>query len=383
MTRIRIEGGRGAEGGPITVGVVDGIQARVDHLEGHVIDASGLTVVAGFIDLQINGAFGSDFTEDPSSIWRVGALLPRTGVTSFFPTIITAPHERVEAAIAAMAMRPEAYVGAEPMGLHIEGPHLAGTRRGAHPEHLLTAPSHTRLEPHPSIAIITIAPELRGALEMIRRFTATGTIVSIGHSAATTDQAREALEAGATMGTHLLNAMPPITARDPGIAGVLLTDPRTYFSMIVDGHHHDPATIELAWNAAADRFVLITDAIAAAGMPDGEYHIGGVPVTANGGAVRKHDGTLAGAATTMDRAVDILAGVVSSPVSEVLRAATVNPASAVRRRDLGRIREGARADIAILDGSDAGGSRVVCTIVGGRIAYIADPDRVDPVLLPT
>lgn len=376
MTRIRIEGGRGQHGEPISVGIVDGIQATVGDLDGHVIDASGLTVVPGFIDIQINGAFGSDFTEDPSSIWQVGALLPRTGVTTFFPTIITAPHERVEAAIAAMAMRPKAYVGAEPIGLHIEGPHLAPTRRGAHPEDLLTAPIETKLEPHPSIAIITVAPELRGALDMIRRFAATGTIVSIGHSAATATQAREALDAGATLGTHLMNAMPPIAAREPGIAGVLLTDPRAYFSMIVDGHHHDPATIELAWNAAADRFVLITDAIAAAGMPDGEYRIAGVPVTLAGGAVRKPDGTLAGAATTMDRAVDILAGIVSSPEADVLRAATANPARAVRRPDLGRLRDGATADICILDGS-----RIVCTVVGGRIAHIADPGRCDPALL--
>lgn len=376
MTRIRIEGGRGFDGEPISVGIVDGVQASVGNLAGHVIDASGLTVVPGFIDIQINGAFGSDFTDDPSSIWKVGALLPATGVTAFFPTIITAPHDRVEAAIAAIAMRPKAYVGAEPIGLHIEGPHLAPTRRGAHPEDLLTEPLDTRLEPHPSIAIITVAPELRGALDMIRRFSAAGTIVSIGHSAATTAQAREALDAGATLGTHLLNAMPPITARDPGIAGVLLTDPRAFFSMIVDGHHHDPATVQLAWNAAADRFVLITDAIAAAGMPDGEYQIGGVPVTLAGGAVTKGDGTLAGAATTMDRAIDILARTVSSPLSGILRAATANPARAVRRPDRGRLRDGSVADICILDGS-----RVVCTVVGGHIAHILEPGRCDPALL--
>lgn len=382
MTRIRIEGGTAPNGEPTSVGIVDGIQAPVGALDGHVIDASGLIVAPGFIDIQINGAFGSDFTEDPSSIWKVGALLPRTGVTAFFPTIITAPHNRVEAAIAAMAMRPEAYVGAEPVGLHIEGPHLAPTRRGAHPEDLLTEPLDTKLEPHPSIAIITVAPELRGSLDMIRRFAAAGTIVSIGHSSATAAQARDALDAGATLGTHLLNAMPPITAREPGIAGVLLTDPRAFFSMIVDGHHHDPATIQLAWSAAADRFVVITDAIAAAGMPDGEYRIGGVPVTLADGAVRKADGTLAGASTTMDRAIAILAGIVSSPLTAVLEAATTNPARAVQRSDLGALRNGTPADICILDGSDVAGFRVVCTIVGGRIAHIADPDRCDPALLP-
>ncbi len=376
VTRIRIEGGRGSDGEPISVGMVDGIQTDARSLDGHVFDASGLTVVPGFVDIQINGAFGFDFTEDPSSVWQVGALLPRTGVTAFFPTIITAPHDRVEAAIAAMETRPKAYVGAEPIGLHIEGPHLAPTRRGAHPEDLLIEPIDTRLEPHPSIAIITVAPELRGALDMIRRFAAAGAIVSIGHSAATADQAREALDAGATLGTHLLNAMPPITARDPGIAGVLLTDPRAFFSMIVDGHHHDPATIELAWNAASDRFVVITDAVAAAGMPDGEYQIGGVPVSLAGGTVMKADGTLAGAATTMDRSVDILAGIVSSSRAEVLRAATANPARAVRRPDLGRLADGGRADVCMLDES-----KVVCTIVGGRITHITDAGRCDPGLL--
>ena len=366
---MRIAGGRGVDGGPIDISIVDGVVSE-GRLEGPVLDASGLVVAPGFIDVQVNGAFGFDFTEDPASIWDAGRALPRTGVTSFCPTIITAPHERVTAAIDQLSRRPDRYVGAEPIGLHIEGPHLSRSRRGTHPVDLLVPPDASRLVPDPAITIVTIAPELAGALDMITRFHRSGIVVAIGHSAATADEARAAIEAGARLGTHLFNAMPPISAREPGIAGVLLTDERVWFDMIVDGHHHDPATVELAWKAASDRFIVITDAISAAGLGDGTYRIGSVEVEVRDGAVRNRDGALAGAATTMDVALANLAATVGLPVTGVLDTATTHPARVLGRSDIGTITSGARADVVLLEGST-----VIATVVGGKIAHLTDEGR--------
>ena len=375
---MRIVGGRRGDGEPVEISVVDGalVDVTVSEglIDGPVLDASGLTVAPGFIDLQVNGAFGFDFTDDPASIWEAGRALPRTGVTSFCPTIITAPHEHVTEAIQQMAHRPSDYVGAEPIGLHIEGPHLAPSMRGTHPADLLTPPTATLLAPDPSIAILTIAPELDGALAIIERFHRSGTVVAIGHSAATADEARAAIDAGARLGTHLLNAMPPISAREPGIAGVLLTDERVWFDVIVDGHHHDPATVELAWNAAHDRLVLITDAISAAGLGDGTYRIGSVDVEVRDGAARNAEGALAGAATTMDAALGILADTVGLAVTSVLDAATTHPARVLGRDDIGRLTTGARGDVVLLDGAV-----VVATIVGGRVVHLTEAGRLaDP-----
>lgn len=217
---------------------------------------------------------------------------------------------------------------------------------------------------------MTLAPELPGAIDLIASLVANGVTVSIGHSAATAQQARAALDAGATLGTHLLNAMPPITAREPGIAGVLLADHRAFFGMIVDGVHHDEATVSLAWHAAPNRFVLVTDAIAAAGMPDGQYSIGAFDVTVADGAVRNREGNLAGSVITMDRGLQLLMATTGATLREAAPAATFNPSAAIRRSDLGRIKRGTRGDFTLLDGHV-----VAATIVGGRVAYLADDSR--------
>ena len=224
--------------------------------------------------------------------------------------------------------------------------------------------------PTDHITIVTLAPELPGALELVEDLIDEGVTVSIGHSAATADEARAAIDAGATLGTHLFTAMPPVTAREPGIAGVLLADERAHFGFIADGHHHDPAVTKFAWRAAPDRFVLITDAMAAAGMPDGEYTIGQVDVTLVGGAVRNAEGNLAGAASMMDRNLGVLMDATGASLTEVIPAVTFNPSEAVKRWDLGRIRRGAKGDLTLLSGR-----RVVCTVARGVIVHSTEPDR--------
>lgn len=365
---LRILGGTTAAGIPIDVTITNGVQTT-DQGEGRSLDATGLTVVPGFIDLQINGAYGKDFTSEPESIWTVGAMLPRTGVTSFCPTIITAPQDRAEAARIAIAARPHDYVGASPLGLHLEGPHLAPTRRGTHPEHLLRHPGSDHPSTH-GVAIVTIAPELPGAIERIRHLASSGVTVSIGHSTASAAVALAALDAGATFGTHLFNAMPPIAGREPAITGVLLTDKRASFGLICDGHHLDPTTINLTWLAAADRVVLITDAIEATGLPTGRYRIGDVDVTVEGSAARNDAGALAGAVTTLDLALRMFADIVGADLATVLPIVTSHPAGVVRRTDIGALALGARGDIVLLDGFT-----VVATTVGGHVAHLAESER--------
>jgi N-acetylglucosamine-6-phosphate deacetylase len=333
------------------------------------IDATGLVALPGFIDIQTNGGVGHDFTQDPASIWEVGAWLPSTGVTAFCPTIITAPTGAIERAQAAMRSRPEGYIGAEPVGLHIEGPLLSVARHGTHPIDLLRQPAEWRM-PVEDVAIVTLAPELPGALELIGALVAQGVVVSIGHSHASTDVARAALDAGATLGTHLFNAMDPISGREPGIPGVLLTDERARFGLIVDDIHLAPETVQLAWAAGSHRLILITDAIAAAGMTDGTYEIGDIRVTLHDGAVRNMNGDLAGSSLTMDRAVGNLARTVGSDLARVALCATRNPAEALSLGDRGNLDQGSYADIVLLDGFE-----VAATIVQGNIAYLKEPKR--------
>lgn len=368
MTAMRILGGTDASGLGISIGLENGLQGAATT-QAPYLDASGLTVVPGFIDIQINGAFGSDFTEDPETIWDVGARLPETGVTAFCPTIITSPDGSIQAAQAAMGQRPPGYVGAEPVGLHIEGPFLSPDKRGTHPLNLLRHPGDIAFTPD-HVSIVTCAPELPGAIEFIAELSTLGVVVSVGHSAATGDETRAALDAGATLGTHLFNAMPPLTAREPGVAGVLLADPRAFFGVIVDGHHLDPATLRLAWNAAPDRFCIITDAIAAAGQPEGRYRIGSVEVEMSDDVVRNADGTLAGAAVTMDRELAVLMKATDAPLSEAIASVTFNPSEALGSWDRGRLRRGARGDITLLDGP-----KVAATVIGGRVAFLKDEDR--------
>ncbi|MGI9586031.1 MAG: N-acetylglucosamine-6-phosphate deacetylase, partial [Acidimicrobiia bacterium] len=327
MSALRILGGVDVDGQGLSVGIDNGVQGFAPP-DSPYIDATGLTVVPGFIDIQVNGAFGMDFTHDPDTIWEVGRRLPETGVTSFCPTIITSPHHRIVAAQHALAMRPDGYVGAEPIGLHIEGPHISESRRGTHPVEHLVPPADSMIETD-QVAIVTLAPELPGAIDLITSLVHRGVVVSIGHSAATANEARAALDAGATLGTHLFNAMPPITAREPGIAGVLLADKRAFFGVIVDGVHHDPAAVSLAWRAAPERFVLVTDSMAAAAMPDGEYRIGEVDVTVAERAVRNSEGNLAGSVSTMDHGLAVLMEACDVGLGDAIAAATFNPSEAI------------------------------------------------------
>jgi N-acetylglucosamine-6-phosphate deacetylase len=368
MTPLDINGATNAAGERIDLTAGDRIVATSDR-SVRQFDATGLVMLPGLIDIQTNGGIGHDFTQDPASIWEVGTWLPSTGVTAFCPTIITAPPGAIAQAQDAIRSRPEGYLGAEPLGLHIEGPHISVAKHGAHTVELLRAPQEWS-ESTDNISIVTIAPELPGALDLIEHLSASGVVVSIGHSAASAEAATAALDAGATLGTHLLNAMPPITAREPGIAGVLLTDPRAYFNVIVDDFHLAPETMRLMWSAGRDRFVAITDAMAAAGMPDGTFTIADIDCTLTNGAVRNSIGGLAGSSLTLDQGLRNIMEVTGASLAAATASATKHPADVLKLPDRGRLTSGSVGDVVLLDDL-----RVVATIIGGSVAFNQDPDR--------
>ena len=336
------------------------------------LDATGLTVAPGFIDVQVNGAFGHDFTTDPESIWTAAARLPETGVTAFLPTVITAPDGTVQAAQAALQHRPDGFLGAEPLGLHLEGPMISYERRGAHPaQYLARQASAHNWDPASGVAMVTLAPELPGALDATRTLTDRGVVVSLGHSNATSAEAEAGADAGATFGTHLFNAMSLPTRSEPGLAGFLLTDPRLFFGVINDDVHLHRRLIQLMSAAAGDRMVLITDAIAAMGIGDGTYRLGSLDVTVQGMVASRADGGLAGSVLRIDQAVRNLVEITGCTIEAAVATVTAHPAALLHLTDRGSLQTGHRADVVLLDPD----TQVVATIAAGHIAYLASPDR--------
>jgi N-acetylglucosamine-6-phosphate deacetylase len=353
--------------------IVPGVRGRPG---GTVVDASGLIVAPGLIEAQTNGAYGHDFTDDPASLWQVGARLPEQGITAFVPTIISAPPDAVRRARAVVtAGPPPGYVGAVPIGLHCEGPMLAPGHRGTHRPAHLVAPSLDLIEgwdPAGGVAMVTIAPELPGAIAVIEELCRRSVVVAVGHSGATYEEALAAFAAGATAGTHLYNAMSGFRHREPGMVGALLAAPTVVAGIIADGIHSHPAAVAVAWKAKGpDHLMLVTDALAAAGMPHGRYRIGDISVDSGPSGARNESGGLAGSVLTLDEAVRNLVAFTGCSVPEALGAVTRVPARLLGLDDKGVIAPDAVADLVLLDGD----LEVVATIVAGRLAYLRDQAR--------
>lgn len=338
------------------------------------LDATGLLVAPGFIDLQCNGAMGVDITAEPDRLWEVAAALPRWGVTAWLPTVVSSPSTarvRARAALAAGSEHPRPC--ATPLGLHLEGPFLAPGRRGAHTRRHLALPSTAVVDdegwsPDAGVALVTLAPELSGALEVVRELVARGVVVSAGHTAATAAEATAAVDAGVRYVTHLFNAMGPLHHREPGIAGVALTDDRVRVGLIADGLHVHPAMVAMAARALGDRLSLVTDAVAALGMPAGPVRLGDLSAAAVAGAdgaVRLPDGTLAGSTLSLDAAVRNLVEFAGVPLAGAVGAVTSTPAAVLGLADRGVVAPGAVGDLVLL--TPAG--QVVATVVGGRVAH--------------
>jgi len=356
------------ESGRVTaVGPAEAVTRPAD---AQIIDAGGLLLVPGFIDLQVNGGFGHDFTAKPESIWPVAAGLPRYGITSFLPTIITSPLETIAAAQQVLAGgTPAGFRGATPLGLHVEGPFLNPAKKGAHnPAHLRPPSLDAAADwtPQQAVRLVTLAPELPGAVDVVKILVERGVVVSAGHSLATYAQAQAAFEAGVTYGTHLFNAMPPLAHREPGLPGALLTNPALTVGLIPDGIHVHPAVIALIWAAKGGaRLTLVTDAMAALGMSPGRYQIGDQAVIVTETDARLEDGTLAGSTVSLDAALRNLMEFTGCSLAEALPAVTSTPALLLGLPDRGQIAPGFMADLVLLTPE----LRVGKTIVAGQVVY--------------
>ena len=347
--------------------VVDDGRIAAATVSGATVDATGLLVAPGYVDLQINGAFGIDLMREPERLWELGERLTASGVTAFLPTIPSAPEGIVARAVEAMRHRPDGYLGAEPLGLHLEGPMLSRARRGAHDPANLRPPDpalYGDWSRADGVAMVTLAPELPGALDAVRCLTSAGVLVAAGHTDATTDEMTAGVDAGITAVTHLYNAMAPFAHREPGPIGVALTDPRLTAGLIVDGQHVHPVAVAAAWAVLGpDRLALVTDAVAAMGAAPGPSTLGGAEVSVDEVAVRTKDGRLAGSLLAMDVAVRNLVEATGCTHDQAIRCATAVPARLVGAAGRGEIAAGNRADLVLLDPS----CRVVGVVVGGHV----------------
>ena len=346
------------------------IEATVDATGGVTeIDGTGLLAVPGFIDLQCNGALGIDLASEPDRLWELASALPRWGVTAWLPTIVSTPAAVAQRALQALrAGPPPGWAGAVPLALHLEGPFLARMKRGAHDPANLRAPSISEIDGwsrDAGVGIVTIAPELEGAREVIGALVERGVVVSLGHSAATAAQATAAVDAGASWVTHLFNAMSPFLHREPGLAGVALTDTRLRAGLISDGLHVHPTSVALAQRALGERLTLVTDAVAALGLDPGRHRLGRVEVISDDTGVRLRDGTLAGSNLSMDRAVRNLMRFASCPAEVAIAAASASPAALLGDQSRGSLVPGARADVVLLTQS----LEVSLAIIGGDMVY--------------
>lgn len=351
-------------------GVITGIGHRDEvHIPPGAKDyvASGMTVIPGFVDVHIHGAGGHDAMEaSEPALDKITSTVSRFGTTSIVATTVTAPIEDTCRSLAGLAQyirnhekcsanaTENTRFGAEILGIHLEGPFINPRRRGVHPVESIVQPSVEIFEKFRAAAggylrIVTIAPELPGALALIAAAVADGVVVGIGHTDADYAQARAAIRAGARHAVHVYNAMRPFTHRDPGIISAVLTDTDVTAEIIADGIHvAGPAIQILLGTKGFDTVLLVSDGTAATGMRDGSYRLGNFEVTVKDGVCRNSEGKLAGSTLTIDRALRFVVEI-GVPLADAVRMATILPA---RRLGLagkkGILAVGADADLVVL-----------------------------------
>ena len=323
------------------------------------VDGEGGWALPGFIDLHVHGGAGCDFMDaDEASLREITRFHARHGTTGMLATTLTASKERLDAAMEAASRfmaSPMPY--AQLLGVHLEGPFVSFKWKGAqNPDHILP-PRLDWLEDWTDrwpglIKIQTLAPETEGALEYIGRLAECGIVPACGHTDAALADIRAAADRGLRHAVHMFNAMRPYHHREPGTVGAVLTDDRIMAEIIADGHHVHPAGVEMLIRAKGTRgVILITDAMAAAGMPDGEYDLGGLAVVMEAGVARLRDsGNLAGSTLTMIDAFRFVVRRVGVSVAEASRMASLNPARQIGADALtGSLAPGKRADVLLLD----------------------------------
>jgi N-acetylglucosamine-6-phosphate deacetylase len=326
--------------------IIDGVVTRYG-LPG--ASNAGRIAVPGFVDLQVNGFGGVDLMgADADGYRRAGEALLETGVTAYVPTFISAPEEDL---VAALGNVPLGADGPRLLGVHLEGPFLSEARIGIHPPSARRDPDPDLLErllAAGPVCLMTLAPELPGAHELIDLLLLRGVAVSCGHTNATAEEATAAFDRGVRSVTHLFNAMRPFRHRDPGLAGAALARNDVVVQIILDGVHLAPETAQVVWRSAAGRVALVTDAVAGAGMGDGAYTLAGSEIEVRNGVARGLDDVLAGSALTMIDAIRNLHEL-GVPLGEAVEAATAVPARVLGASNLGRLDVDLPADLVVLD----------------------------------
>lgn len=336
------------------------------------IDARGQRVVPGFIDVHVHGAGGAMFEDGcVESVMRISAALGEFGTTAVVATLAALPADELEAAVGAIAAAAPTCDGARIVGIHLEGPFLNPRHAGAQQAEWMRPPSVAEVDALQAgsgglVRLITVAPELPGAVELIAAMRARGIAVALGHSGASEDDVGRAVAAGATHVTHLFNATAPLHHREPGVVGVALTDDRLSVELICDGEHLHRRAADVAMRCKPeDKIVLISDGVAAVGMPDGEMRLFGVPCVVRGAVRVQSSGRLAGSTLTLDRALRVMrAWFPDVPLERLLAWVTTVPAALLGvGGEIGSLEVGRRADVVVL--SEA--LEVTTTICGGRI----------------
>jgi N-acetylglucosamine-6-phosphate deacetylase len=342
-------------------GKITAVSSRIETelpFDTRHLDYPDLVLAPGFIDIHIHGGSGHDVMEaDDSALAAVEAGMAKHGVTSYLPTTVTAPENRILRALEHLGKaitQNERTRRSRPLGIHLEGPFISHAKRGVHPPENLVQPSKELFRKYwdasaGTIRVMTIAPELPGAAETITEARQLNVHSSIGHSDATYSQALQGIKAGADHATHTFNAMRPLDHREPGILGAVLSDDRLTADLIADGVHVDPSIVKLFLQAKGpERAILITDAISATGMPDGIYKLGSFEVEVRGDRC-EYQGRLAGSVLTLDRAVRNVMSFAGWRLQEAIRLATFNPARMLGiTSQKGIVAPGSDADLVLL-----------------------------------
>lgn len=336
------------------------------------INAEGMIIAPGYIDLQINGGFGFDFSTKPEQVAYVASQLPQFGVTSFLATLISAKKEQYRALIPQLQPRQGGSWGSSILGIHLEGPFFNSLQIGAHDPSLIQSfTQYANPEEFygdlTGVKMITLAPEIPGAMKAINFLIHKGILVSVGHSRATFADMEKAEKAGVRMVTHLFNAIGPLHQREPGAIGAVLTLKKFFYSVIADGIHLHPAILELAWKCNSKGLVLVTDAMEALGLPYGNYHLGSkeVEVSERGARMRGTE-IIAGSVLSMDKAVQSLRKSVHCSIVDAIEAASWKPAQVLGIEEKkGTLQEGADADFNFLDDD----LQVHACYVNGELAW--------------